>query len=67
MTDIFIPELEEEAERYSPREWSPEEMAIVLKYYNRVSITSLMKHLPNKTKIAIQNYASQNGLTRRRT
>ena len=63
---IIIPDLEQAAEQYRPHGWTTKELAILTKYYNRVPVLLLMKHLPGKTKSAIQGKAVVLGLTRRK-
>jgi hypothetical protein len=63
---ILIPELEEAAAQYAPRGWSEEEIDLLKKYYGRVPIYLLTKHLPKKTKYAVQSKAQMIGLTKRK-
>lgn len=47
------------------RFWTPEEDAILLKYYKIVPMDMLMKHLPGRSKHAIESRASHHGLKKR--
>lgn len=49
--EIVVPELEAHAKTYKPRNrpWSQREIAIVKKYYGRVPIAELLKHLDDRT------------------
>lgn len=61
---ILIPDLEQAMEDYNPRYkgWSQKEEAIMLKYYNKVSIDALIKTL-GRSKSSIQDKASRMGIT----
>jgi hypothetical protein len=65
--EIIIPELEEAMERFNPRAWTPEEEAILKKYYKRVPTKDLLKYLPRKTENAIYTKAGRMGLVERIT
>ena len=64
--EIVIPDLEELAEQFVLKEWTYREKAIVRKYYGRVPLRDLMKHLPGKTEAAIRNVAGRLGVTKER-
>jgi hypothetical protein len=62
--EVIIPELERELETYDPRyrEWTEKEEGIMLRYYGKVSMDSLIKQL-GRTKTSIFGKASRMGLT----
>ena len=64
--EITIPDLEQELLSFSQSGWSSQEEQIMDRYYNRVPLPALMKHLQNKTKNAIHCKASEMGITGRR-
>lgn len=49
--DIVIEDLDEKAKSFRQRNipWSLEEKGIVVKYYKKVPLKDLMKHLPGRT------------------
>ena len=50
-----IPELEELSKNtVMRREWDPEEIDTLTRYYNRVPLEQLMKYLPGRTEAAIR-------------
>jgi hypothetical protein len=58
---IEIPELERLAQTYEPqsRFWTEREIAILKKYYSRVHLNDLKKHLPGRSSHAIQHKACE--------
>ena len=64
--EIIVPDLERELLGYVPTGWSDHEIVVVNRYYNRVPLPALMKHLPGKTKNAVQCMASKLGVTGKR-
>lgn len=61
---ILIPELEEAmAKQVVPREWTPREIAILKRYYNRVPLRVLKDHLPGRTRDAIRTKAQHMDLS----
>jgi len=63
--DIVIPELEEAAATFHPyHTWTPEEHAILKKYYGRVPVTRLTKFVRHSVD-AIHREASRLGYTNR--
>jgi len=67
-SEIVIPELEESAIKYSAMIWSPEEEAIIRKYYPLgVPGPQILKHLKaGKTLNMLYRKADALGLTRRK-
>lgn len=64
--EIVIPELEEAACRYQPRQsWTEKEVAVMKKYYGRVPITQLAAYL-HRSVNAIHNRAAAFGMTERK-
>lgn len=57
--EVIIPELEEiiQSTGLAQTDWSPEELAILNRYYGQPGITirTLMKYLPGRTYSAIQS------------
>jgi len=47
----------------SYRQWTPAEVAIVRRYFGRVNLPDLMRHLPGRTRAAICQQANRLGLT----
>jgi len=64
---IVIPELEEIARNYEPRQrpWGEDEDAVLRKYYNRVPIESLVKYF-KRTQCSIQSHANVIGITNKK-
>jgi len=62
--EIIIPELEEAARNYIPkyRSWTEKEIAIVKKYYGKVPIGQLAKHL-KRSIYSIQQTAAAHGIS----
>jgi hypothetical protein len=61
---IEIPELERLALTYQPhtKYWTKRELAILGKYYGRVAIEDLKKHLPGRSTHGIHHKAGDLGL-----
>lgn len=59
--DIVIDELEEEARTYKPMHtpWTEREDVIIRKYYNKVNIQTLARHLPGRSITSIRGRASK--------
>jgi hypothetical protein len=55
--EIVIPELEEIASDYRPRNtpWTEREMEILRRYYKRVPSADLLRFLPGRTMASIYN------------
>jgi hypothetical protein len=60
---ILIPELEEAMQNHHTRDWSLNEEAILRKYYNRVPISMLQKHLPGRSHGCIRSKAQHMMIT----
>jgi hypothetical protein len=60
---IVIPELEEAMQTHHSRDWSLKEEAILKKYYNRVPIALLLKHLPGRSHGCIRSKAQHMEIT----
>jgi len=70
MNTIVIPELEPyrlagKIVKGSGIEWSPEEIAILQKYYGYCHVKFLLKYLPDRTHCQILSKASRMGLSNR--
>ena len=64
--EIIVPDLEQELNQYIPTGWGDREIELIDRYYNRVPLPALMKHLPGKSKNAVQCMASKLGVTGKR-
>ncbi|MCE5190933.1 MAG: SANT/Myb domain-containing protein [Actinomycetia bacterium] len=58
---LIVPELEAMLGTYHPRNvpWTKAEDEILRRYYNRVPIDALMKHLPGRTVAAAKDRATR--------
>jgi hypothetical protein len=66
--DVSIPELDKLISEGGFRPWQPwtaREDKVLMKYYNKVRIENIVKHLPNRTVHACRARAKQIGATRR--
>lgn len=43
--EVFIPDLDRAAEKYRPPDFTAREIAIMQKYYGRVSMTALLRYV----------------------
>lgn len=69
-TEIIIPELEEARETGKIYMgggivWTPEEEAIMQRYYGYVRVKQLMKHLPGRTANQVTSKAQRMGINNR--
>jgi hypothetical protein len=58
---IIVPELDAAAGRYIPRNWSPEQIAVLQTYWRRVPISLLEKHCRH-SKARLYEKAAELGL-----